>query len=52
MVLSEQEIMDCSQENYSCKGGQPSAAMDYVVSNYLSLEQDYPYVMRKNSQCY
>lgn len=52
MVLSEQEILDCSNENYACKGGQPSAVMDYVVDNYLSLEKDYPYISKKSSQCY
>lgn len=44
--------MDCSTENYACKGGQPSAVMDYVVANYLSLEKDYPYIMKKNAACY
>lgn len=26
--------------------------MDYVISNQLSLESDYPYVMKKNDKCY
>jgi len=52
MILSEQEILDCSSENYACKGGQPSLVMDYVVENYLSLDKDYPYIMKKNTKCY
>lgn len=52
MLLSEQEILDCSSENYACKGGQPSLVMDYVVENFLSLEKDYPYIMKSNGKCY
>lgn len=26
--------------------------MDYVVENYLSLDKDYPYIMKKNTKCY
>lgn len=49
MILSEQEIIDCSTENYACQGGQPSVVMDYIVENNLSLEKDYPYISKKNS---
>lgn len=36
MILSEQEIIDCSSENYACKGGIPSIVLDYVIENELS----------------
>lgn len=26
--------------------------MDYVVENYISLEKDYPYKMKKSTKCY
>jgi len=26
--------------------------MDYVVENFLSLEKDYPYIMKSNNKCY
>ena len=51
LSLSEQEILDCSTENYGCKGGQPSAVFDYVIKNKLSLDKDYPYIAKENGQC-
>ena len=50
--LSEQEILDCSTKNYACKGGQPSAAFEYVVDNFLAYDKDYPYIGKKNVKCY
>ncbi len=52
MLLSEQEVIDCSRENYDCRGGQPSAVMDYILKNSLSYEKDYPYIAKKNTVCY
>lgn len=44
--------MDCDDKNFACKGGQPSAVMDYVLKHNLSLEADYPYSAKANSKCY
>lgn len=42
-LLSEQEILDCSFENDGCEGGLPSLVFDYIKSNGISTEQDYPF---------
>lgn len=44
--------MDCDEGNFECKGGQPSAVMDYVVKFNLSTEEDYPYIAKKSGKCY
>lgn len=49
--LSEQEIIDCGYPNNDCKGGQPSAAMQYVVDSGVAFEEDYPYVAEKGPTC-
>jgi len=41
--LSEQELVDCSP-NYGCGGGWPTVAMQYIVSNGITTESNYPYV--------
>ena len=52
MSLSEQEILDCDTGNYGCKGGQPSAAFDYVIKNSLGKDEDYPYIAETHVKCY
>ena len=42
--LSEQELVDCSNENYGCNGGIMHMAFDYCIENNgLSSNIDYPY---------
>lgn len=40
---SEQQLLDCTVGTEGCKGGWPHAAFDYVASNGINLENDYPY---------
>ena len=45
--LSEQELVDCSTENYGCGGGLMDLAMDYCIENDgLTSNRDYPYTAR------
>ena len=45
--LSEQELVDCSTENYGCGGGLMDLAMDYCMENDgLTSNKDYPYTAR------
>lgn len=45
--LSEQELVDCSSENYGCGGGLMHLAFDYIISkNGLSSNNKYPYTAR------
>lgn len=45
LMLSPQELLDCDRRsNKGCLGGDPSSAFRYIVSNGLSLYDDYPYV--------
>ena len=49
--LSEQELVDCSNENYGCGGGLMHIAMDYIIENNgLTSNEKYPYNARDN-QC-
>lgn len=45
IILSEQEIIDCSQEyqNNGCVGGQPSYVYDYIMNKGINLDDNYPY---------
>ena len=52
VVLSVQEILDCSTDNFGCTGGQPSAALEYIVENGVSFDEDYPYAGKENKECY
>lgn len=45
--LSEQEILDCSRENYDCVGGQMGAVMDYIIDHHISFTPNYPYTGEK-----
>ena len=49
--LSEQELIDCSKENYGCQGGLMDKAFDYCISNNgLHSNSNYPYEA-KNNEC-
>lgn len=41
--LSEQQLVDCSEENQGCKGGYMDVAFDYIMQNGIEDEPDYPY---------
>ncbi|KAF2885194.1 hypothetical protein ILUMI_20979 [Ignelater luminosus] len=43
--LSEQNLIDCSSENYGCYGGLPTSAYKYVIRNGgIDTEDAYPYL--------
>ncbi|CAI9547256.1 unnamed protein product [Staurois parvus] len=44
--LSEQQLVDCDDENDSCCGGDPATAMQYVTHNGIMKRQDYEYTDR------
>lgn len=52
LELSEQELVDCSQEegNYGCNGGYMSLGFDYILKKNISLEENYAYT-GKNGTC-
>jgi C1A family cysteine protease len=41
--FSEQELIDCSDENDGCRGGLPSLAFEYIKNQGISTQRDYPY---------
>ena len=47
IYLSVQEIMDCSNENSACLGGQPSTVMQYVKDHGVGFATEYPYESQK-----
>ena len=49
--LSEQEIVDCSEENDSCTGGLPHKVFQYVQDNNINYTKDYPFDESRNSSC-
>jgi len=50
--LSEQELVDCSDENFGCSGGWMHEAMYYIKeANGLYKEVDYPYKQKENKEC-
>ena len=50
--LSEQELVDCSSENYGCNGGLMDLAMDYIIKEKgLSSHEDYLYNATETGYC-
>lgn len=48
--LSEQQIMDCDDEDHGCGGGYPMKAFDYVINaGGLQTENDYEYLAHKST---
>ncbi|XP_072258358.1 cathepsin L-like proteinase [Pyxicephalus adspersus] len=45
--LSEQQLVDCDDENKACCGGDPATAMNYVARNGLMKATDYEYADRQ-----
>ena len=48
--LSEQQLVDCSA-NSGCSGGLPTVALQYVISNGITSESNYPYVANDVNAC-
>jgi len=44
--FSEQQLVDCSEKNLGCSGGDLDAAYDYYEDNYAILEGDYGYTAK------
>jgi len=44
MEFSEQELLDCTTNNYGCNGGFMTNAFDFIIENGgISIESDYEY---------
>jgi C1A family cysteine protease len=46
--LSEQQLVDCSDQNGGCNGGDMALAMEYTESSPLTTEAQYPYYGYQN----
>lgn len=49
IYLSVQELLDCSEEDQDCEGGQPSSVMHYIKRFGVSFSVGYPYEHKKIS---
>ena len=45
--LSEQEVLDCTSDQYGCNGGWYTDAFDMLKSTYFCTEDSYPYETKK-----
>lgn len=48
--LSEQQLVDCSSQNFGCNGGFSRAAFSYLAQNDISESTNYPY-KGKQGEC-
>lgn len=54
LVLSEQNIVDCTKECHGCWGGLPELALGQALNHQdhkFALDSDYPYVAIQQSSC-
>lgn len=51
MDFSPQQLIDCVEKCNGCGSGWPKFALDYVKSNGIASEADYPYVKVAQSAC-
>ncbi|KEG04645.1 chabaupain 1 [Plasmodium vinckei vinckei] len=49
--FSEQQMVDCSTENYGCDGGNPFYAFLYMINNGVCLGDEYPYKGHEDFFC-
>jgi len=49
--LSEQQLLDCDNEDNGCNGGNPVLAYSYFESHTNALEGDYPYLATDGHLC-
>lgn len=47
LELSEQEIVDCSKENFGCNGGSEDLVYMYIYEHGIALAKDYPYTSQE-----
>jgi C1A family cysteine protease len=47
--LSPQQLIDCDIKEKGCKGGWPSIAYNYIYTNGVVTDDDYPYIASKGS---
>uniref|UniRef100_A0A7N0UM27 Uncharacterized protein n=1 Tax=Kalanchoe fedtschenkoi TaxID=63787 RepID=A0A7N0UM27_KALFE len=47
--LSEQELLDCTDNNGGCGGGYPEYAFEYVQQHGVAAEQSYPYLAQTST---
>ena len=45
--LSVQELVDCSEKNNGCKGGDPFLVFKYIKKNGVCYDYNYPYINMK-----
>lgn len=44
--ISEQQLVDCSSENWGCEGGFTWSCLEYAIDNGILFEEDYKYTGR------
>lgn len=47
--LSEQQLLDCDEEDFNCGGGWVHKGLEYTAKNGIHTEQDYPYLAKKDT---
>lgn len=48
-VLSEQDLVDCSSQNYGCDGGWYDTAWDQIKLRGIAANSTYPYTAREGT---